>query len=97
MTEELDTTLATQQSLRVLLTGGDWAAALGDADVLADIARCLFPCVAAPLQFELAEIARLAHRDFDAAAGRWVQMSGHLRAHLILLAPETAPQSAFPN
>jgi hypothetical protein len=72
------------QGLGVLLTGGDWAAALGDADVLADVARTLFPCVAAPLQFELAEIARLVYRDFDAAATRWVQLSGHLRAHLML-------------
>ena len=82
--DETDTTSGETQGLGVLLTGGDWAAALGDADVLAEVARTLFPCVAAPLQFELAEIARLVYRDFDAAATRWVQLSGHLRAHLML-------------
>ncbi len=72
------------EGLGVLLTGGDWACALGDADVLAEVARTLFPCVAAPLQLELAEIARLAYRDFGSASTRWVQLSGHLRAHLML-------------
>ena len=82
--DELENTSDETQGLGVLLTGGDWAAALGDADVLAEVARTLFPCVAAPLQFELAEIAKLVYRDFNAAASRWVQLSGHLRAHLML-------------
>ena len=82
--EELETTRDDNQGLGVLLTGGDWACALGDADVLAEVARTLFPCVAAPLQHELAEIAKLAYRDFHSAASRWVQLSGHLRAHLML-------------
>jgi len=87
--DELDTTGAEElQGLGVLLTGGDWACALGDADVLAEVARTLFPCVAAPLQFELAEIARLAYRDFTSASSRWVQLSGHLRAHLMLASKE---------
>jgi hypothetical protein len=81
---ELETTSEETQGLGVLLTGGDWACALGDAEVLAEVARTLFPCVAAPLQFELAEIAKLAYRDFPVAANRWAQLSGHLRAHLML-------------
>jgi hypothetical protein len=81
---EPTTTSDETQGLGVLLTGGDWACALGDADVLAEVARTLFPCVAAPLQMELAEIAKLAYRDFSAASTRWVQLSGHLRAHLML-------------
>ena len=82
--DELENTSDETQGLGVLLTGGDWAAALGDAEVLAEVARTLFPCVAAPLQLELAEIAKLAYRDFQQAASRWVQLSGHLRAHLML-------------
>jgi hypothetical protein len=87
--DEVETTTSDElQGLGVLLTGGDWASALGDADVLAEVARTLFPCVAAPLQLELAEIARLAYRDFTSAASRWVQLSGHLRAHLMLASHE---------
>lgn len=72
------------QGFGVLLKGGDWAAALGDADVLIEVTKSLFEHVAAPLQYELTEIAKLAHRDFAAASQRWFQLSGHLRAHLMV-------------
>lgn len=88
MGQGAETTSDESRGLTVLLTGGDWACALGDAEVLADVARTLFPCVAAPLQLELAEIARLASRDFAAAAARWVQLSGHLRAQLVMTSRE---------
>ncbi len=73
-----------QQDLGALLTGGDWACALGNADVLAEVARTLFPSVSASLQYELGEITRLAYRDFSSASARWMQLSAHLRALLMM-------------
>ncbi len=76
------------QGLGVLLSGGDWACALGDADVLADVARALIPEVDTNIQLQLSEIIKLTQRDFPAACDRWAKLSGHLRAQLMIAAQQ---------
>jgi len=65
----------------VLLGGGDWACAHGNAGTLAEIARQLCPCVTLALQQELEEISRLAMTDLLAATTRWAELHDYLRAH----------------
>ena len=72
------------QGLEVLITGGDWAVALHDESVLAEVANTLTPSVGPAMQYELSEIARIAYRDFAAAAERWVNLSALLRSYLIV-------------
>lgn len=81
--DELESTTGPITNLRVLLIDGDRACARGDANLLARVARWLCPCLAAPHQMELDEIARLARTDLDAAATRWTRLVGFLRARLL--------------
>ena len=70
-------------SLRTLLSGGDWACTNNQAAALAEVVRLLGPCVAAPEQLELGEIARLATTDMTVATSRWAQMCARLRSKLL--------------
>jgi hypothetical protein len=70
-------------SLRTLLSGGDWACANSQAGTLAEVVRLLGPCVAAPDQLELGEIARLATTDMTVATTRWAQVCSRLRSQLL--------------
>ena len=69
--------------LRTLLSGGDWACNNNQAAALAEVVRLLGPCVAAPDQLELGEIARLATTDMTIATSRWAQMCARLRSQLL--------------
>lgn len=80
--DELETTVGPSTNLRLLLIDGDRACARGDANLLARVARWLCPCLAAPQQIELGEIARLARTDPEGAATRWARLVGQLRARL---------------
>jgi hypothetical protein len=71
-------------SLRTLLSGGDWACNNNQAATLAEVVRLLGPCVCAPDQLELGEIARLASTDMTIATARWAQVCSRLRSHLLL-------------
>lgn len=68
--------------LHTLLSGGDWACANLQAGTLAEVARLLGPCVSAPDQIELDEIAALAATDMANASGRWSRLSTRLRSRL---------------
>jgi hypothetical protein len=68
--------------LGTLLSSGDWACAHQQPTMLAEVVRLLGPCLAAPDQIELGEIARLADTNIVSAAARWTQFSNRLRARL---------------
>jgi len=68
--------------LGTLLSSGDWACAHQQASMLTEVARLLGPCLAAPDQMELGEIARLAATNMTGAGARWAQFSSRLRARL---------------
>lgn len=68
--------------LGTLLTSGDWACTHQQASMLAEVARLLGPCLAAPDQMELGEIARLATTNMASASARWNQLCHRLRAQL---------------
>jgi hypothetical protein len=70
-------------SLRTLLSGGDWACNNNQAGALAEVVRLLGPCVAAPDQLELGEIARLATTDMTIATTRWALVCTRLRSQLL--------------
>ena len=72
------------KAMAILLTGGDWASMLRDAEVLSDVCRTILPCLETPLQLELADIAKLCFRDLDEAIRRWGILSGHVRAHILI-------------
>lgn len=55
----------------ILLFGGDWACAHGDAAGLAEIARQLAKRSGFPLHLELVELSRLCRCDPERAARRW--------------------------
>lgn len=79
-----DLTMTLDPSIELSLTLGDWAARCRNGGFLAQVVRDIYPMVSAPLQLELAEIGKLAHRDIVAAAARWTTMSAHLRAYVLL-------------
>lgn len=79
-----DSEVSLDPGIVVALNAGDLAARCRNADVLSQAARDLYPVVAAPIQMELADIAKLAHRDIAAAAARWANVSAHLRAHVLI-------------
>jgi hypothetical protein len=68
--------------LGTLLASGDWACTHQQPTMLSEVARLLGPCLAAPDQIELGEIARVASSNLAAASARWGQFSGRLRAQL---------------
>ena len=68
--------------LGTLLSSGDWACTHQQPTMLGEVARLLGPCLAAPDQIELGEIARLANTNITAASARWSQFSSRLRARL---------------
>lgn len=94
MLPDPDSNIGTFRSLRVLLIIGDWACGLQDAQVLADVARCLAPCLAAPHQMELDEIAQLSSTDVSQASTRWAILSKYLRDQLTVVMPEAGAYRA---
>jgi hypothetical protein len=66
-----------------LLAEGDNACARADASALAEVARSLRACVAAPDPTELDAIATLAGGDLAAAAVRWSRIAEKLRHELL--------------
>jgi len=65
-----------------LLSAADWAGEHAEPDTLREVARILAPCLAAPEQIELQEIARLAQTDLMTAIGRWLLLSQQLKVQL---------------
>jgi hypothetical protein len=73
------------KAMGILVTGGDWAAALRDLEVLADVCMAIWQCVKTPMQIELVDISRACRAGkADEAVRRWATISAHLRAHLII-------------